>query len=86
MNNDNYSQYNFISNVNAGQILPPKWDTVNQLHISKEITKPKYDGYYSDLTLDEVISVSQNKDSVRNQSSVISKSKSFSVLGLSKEK
>ena len=88
MNNDNYSQYNFISNVNAGQILPPKWGIQIPISytFSKEITKPKYDGYYSDLTLDEVISVSQNKDSVRNQSSVISKSKSFSVLGLSKRK
>ena len=87
MNNDNYSQYNFISNVNAGQILPPKWGIQIPISytFSKEITKPKYDGYYSDLTLDEVISVSQNKDSVRNQSSVISKSKSFSVLGLSKK-
>ena len=88
LNNDNYSQYNFISNINAGQVLPQKWGVQMPISytFSKEITKPKYDGYYSDLSLDEVISVSQNQDSVRNQSSVISKSKSFSVLGLSKSK
>ena len=41
MNNDNYSQYNFISNVNAGQILPPKWGIQIPISytFSKEITK-----------------------------------------------
>ena len=86
--NENYSQYSLVTNVNAGQLLPESWGL--QIPISytnsKEISKPKYDSYYDDLELSSVLDVTQNKDSVLSQSKMLSNSKSFSILGLSKRK
>ena len=48
--------------------------------------KPKYDSYYNDLELDKILDITENRDSVLNQSRLISNSKSFSILGLSKRK
>jgi cell surface protein SprA len=66
VNNDNYSQYNFISNVNAGQVLPPKWGVQIPISytFSKEITKPKYDGYYMNyhIVLQLNLGLSYNSD------------------------
>ncbi|MAT79906.1 MAG: cell surface protein SprA [Flavobacteriales bacterium] len=87
-NNENYSQYSLVTNLNAGQLLPENWGI--QIPISytssKEISKPKYDSYYDDIQLNNILDIIQNKDSVINQSKVMSNSKSFSVLGLSKRK
>ena len=86
--NDSYHQFNFISNINAGQLLPEKWG-INipvSYTYSEEITKPKYDSFYDDIELDNVLELSNNKDSILNQSQILSSSKSFSVLGLSKKK
>ena len=46
--NENYSQYSFITNVNAGQLFPEKWGLQIPLSYthSQELTKPKYDSYY----------------------------------------
>ena len=86
--NENYTQYSLVTNVNAGQLLPQSWGM--QIPISytnsKEISKPKYDSYYDDLELNSILDITQNKDSVINQSKMLSNSKSFSILGLSKIK
>ena len=86
--NDSYKQFNFISNINAGQLLPEDWG-INipvSYTYSEEITKPKYDSFYDDIELNKVLDLSNNKDSIVNQSQILSNSKSFSVLGLSKKK
>ena len=86
--NDSYKQFNFISNINAGQLLPEDWG-INipvSYTYSEEITKPKYDSFYDDIELNKVLDLSNNKDSILNQSQILSNSKSFSVLGLSKKK
>ena len=86
--NENYSQYSFITNVNAGQLFPEEWGLQIPLSYthSQELTKPKYDSYYNDLDLDKILDITENRDSILNQSRLISNSKSFSILGLSKRK
>ena len=86
--NDSYKQFNFITNVNAGQLLPENWAINIPLSYtySEELTKPKYDSFYNDIELNKVLDLSNNKDSIINQSQILSRSKSFSVLGLSKKK
>ena len=86
--NDSYQQFNFISNINAGQLLPEKWGVNIPLSYtySEEITKPKYDSFYDDIELNKVLELSNNNDSILSQSQILSNSKSFSVLGLSKKK
>ena len=86
--NDSYKQFNFITNVNAGQLLPENWSINIPLSYtySEELTKPKYDSFYNDIELNKVLDLSNNKDSIINQSQILSRSKSFSVLGLSKKK
>ena len=86
--NENYSQYSLVTNINAGQLFPEKWGL--QIPISytysEEITKPKYDSYYNDIELNDILDITNNRDSIMNQSTILSNSKSFSVLGLSKRK
>ena len=84
--NENYNQYNFVTSVNAGQLLPKKWRINIPLSytFSEEVSKPKYDSFHNDLDLNNLIDISENKDSIMNQSSLISTSKSFSLIGLSK--
>ena len=86
--NENYNQYNFVTNVNAGQLLPKKWGINVPLSytFSEEVSKPKYDSFHNDLELNNLIDISENKDSIMNQSSLVSTSKSFSLIGLSKDK
>ena len=86
--NENYNQYNFVTNVNAGQLLPKKWGVNVPLSytFSEEVSKPKYDSFHNDLELNNLIDISENKDSIMNQSSLVSTSKSFSLIGLSKDK
>ena len=86
--NDSHQQFNFISNINAGQLLPEKWGVNIPLSYtySEEITKPKYDSFYDDIELNKVLELSNNNDSILSQSQILSNSKSFSVLGLSKKK
>ena len=86
--NENYNQYNFVTNVNAGQLLPKKWGVNVPLSytFSEEVSKPKYDSFHNDLELNDLINISENKDSIMNQSSLVSTSKSFSLIGLSKNR
>ena len=86
--NENYNQYNFVTNVNAGQLLPKKWGVNVPLSytFSEEVSKPKYDSFHNDLELNDLIDISENKDSIMNQSSLVSTSKSFSLIGLSKNR
>jgi cell surface protein SprA len=64
--NENYKQYSLVTNLNAGQLLPEKWGV--QIPISytnsREISKPKYDSYYDDIQLNNILDITQNKDSV----------------------
>ena len=53
---------------------------------SEEVSKPKYDSFHNDLELNNLIDISENKDSIMNQSSLVSTSKSFSLIGLSKNR
>ena len=87
-NNENYSQYSVVTNINAGQLLPENWGLQIPLSYTytEEITKPKYDSYYNDIELDDILDITNNRDSIMNQSTMLSNSKSFSVLGLSKRK
>jgi cell surface protein SprA len=86
--NENYSQYSLVTNINAGQLLPKNWGLQIPLSYTytEEITKPKYDSYYNDIELNDILDITNNRDSIMNQSTILSNSKSFSVLGLSKRK
>ena len=68
--------------------MPEKWGVNIPLSYtySEEITKPKYDSFYDDIELNKVLELSNNNDSILSQSQILSNSKSFSVLGLSKKK
>ena len=58
--NENYNQYNFVTNVNAGQLLPKKWGVNVPLSytFSEEVSKPKYDSFHNDLELNNLIDIS----------------------------
>ncbi|CDF77948.1 gliding motility-related SprA protein [Formosa agariphila KMM 3901] len=79
-------QYDLVTNVNLGQLLPKKWGVQLPFNygISEEKITPKYDEYYQDLELDAILNNTNNKDSVLNVNENYTKRKSINFIGVRK--
>ncbi|MGB2171719.1 MAG: cell surface protein SprA [Flavobacteriaceae bacterium] len=82
-------QYDLVSSVNAGQLLPQKWQVnlpVNYSIGETQIT-PEYDPFYQDLRLDDRLSVAPTKEArqaIKQQAVDYTKRKSISFIGVRK--
>ena len=82
-------QYDFISNLNLGQLAPPKWGLQIPLSFASGETfiTPKYDPFYEDLKLEDRLETSDRRsqrDSIRNQAIDYTNRKSVSLIGVRK--
>jgi len=82
-------QYNVVTNVNIGQLLPKKWGVQLPFNYGQgeEIITPKYDQFYKDLTLDSRIEAADSKaekDAVKEQSEDYTKRQSINFIGVRK--
>ncbi|MDW5287327.1 cell surface protein SprA [Formosa sp. PL04] len=79
-------QYDLVTNVNLGQLLPKKWGVQVPFNFgqSEETITPKYDEYYQDLELDAILDNTNNKDSVLNVNENYTKRKSINFIGVRK--
>ncbi|MEC8599227.1 MAG: cell surface protein SprA, partial [Bacteroidota bacterium] len=82
-------QYDFISNLNLGQLAPSKWGLQIPLSFSSGETfiTPKYDPFYQDLKLEDRLETSERRsqrDSIRNQAIDYTNRKSVSLIGVRK--
>ena len=77
-------QYDMVSNVNLGQLLPNKWGLQLPMNfgVGETIITPEYDPFYEDLKLDERLetaSRTSQRDSIRNQAIDYTRRKSISL-------
>ncbi|WP_159021885.1 cell surface protein SprA [Formosa sp. L2A11] len=79
-------QYDLVANVNVGQLLPEKWGVQIPFTygVSEETSTPKYDEYYQDIKLDDILATTNNKDSVLNVNQDYTKRKSINFIGVRK--
>ena len=88
---EDVKQYDVVTNVNVGQLLPKKWGIQIPFNYgqSEELITPKYDQYYKDLTLDsrlEAANSNAEKEQIRQQSEDYTKRQSVNFIGVRKNR
>lgn len=88
---EDLKQYNVVTNVNLGKLLPPKWG-VNlpfNYSIGEEISTPKYDPYYQDIELDQLLDNTTDeaeRENMRRRAVDYTKRSSINFIGVRKER
>ena len=88
---EDLQQYDVVTNVNMGQLLPKNWGVKVPVNYSRgeELITPKYDQEFLDVELDtrlENIQDPEERDRVEKQSQSYTKRQSINVIGLRKER
>ncbi len=88
---DDVFQYDVVTNVNAGQLLPKKWGVQLPLNyaIGVESITPKFDPLFEDVELDTVLenAVSdEERDNIKDYAVDYTKRQSFNAIGIRKER
>jgi cell surface protein SprA len=84
-------QYNVVSNVNLGKLLPKKWGITLPFNygVGEETITPKYDPFYQDIELDQLLDVTQDeaeKRNIKNRAIDYTKRTSINFIGVKKER
>lgn len=84
-------QYNIVTNVNVGKLLPKKWGINLPFNygVGEEIITPEYDPYQQDVKLDQMIDLAETqeeKDNIRDRAIDYTKTKSINFIGVKKER
>ena len=90
-NREDMKQYDVITNVNAGQLLPEKWglQIPVSFNIGETFITPEYDPFYQDILLQDRLDASKRssqRDSINQQAIDYTKRKSISLIGVRKNK
>ncbi len=88
---EDFQQYDVVTNINAGQLLPQSWGIKIPFNYSRgeELVTPKYDQQYLDLELQtrlDGITDAAERAKVKEQSEIYTKRQSVNVIGLRKER
>ncbi|AUP81582.1 T9SS outer membrane translocon Sov/SprA [Flavivirga eckloniae] len=86
---EDVQQYDVVTNVNIGQLLPKKWGVQLPFNYgqSEELITPKYDQFYKDLTLDsrlQAADTKEEKDRIKEQSEDYTRRQSINFIGVRK--
>ena len=84
-------QYNIVTNLNVGKLLPKKWGLNVPFNFStgEEIVTPEYDPFNQDIRLEQLINVTQDqakKDNIRDRAIEYTKTKSINFIGVRKDR
>ena len=84
-------QYDLVTNVNVGQLLPKKWGVQIPVNYSRgeQLITPQFDPLNQDLELETVLNNAPNeteRERIENRSTDYTKRESISVIGLRKER
>ena len=88
---EDLKQYDFVTNMNIGQLLPKKWGLEIPFNYgqSEDMITPEYDQQYKDLKLqsrlDAAIS-SSDRERIKSQSEDYTKRKSINFIGVRKQR
>ena len=82
-------QYDVVSTVNAGQLLPQKWGINLPVSYSVGETQitPEYDPFYQDLRLEDRLAATNNaqeRKAIKRQAIDYTKRKNISLIGVRK--
>ena len=88
---EDVKQYDVVTNVNLGQLLPKKWGVQLPFNYaqSEELVTPKYDQFYKDLTLQSRLDAAnseQEKETIRQNSDDYTKRQSINFIGVRKNR
>ncbi|MGY5846313.1 T9SS outer membrane translocon Sov/SprA [Salegentibacter sp. HM20] len=88
---EDLQQYDVVTNLNMGQLLPSKWGLRIPVNYSRgeELITPKYDQEFLDLELEtrlRDIQDASERDRVKKQSQSYTKRQNISVIGLRKDR
>ena len=84
-------QYNFVTTINAGKLLPKTWH-INlpfSYSVGEEIITPEYDPFYQDVQLDQITDLATTdaeRENVKNRAIDYTKIKSINFIGVKKER
>ncbi|KGO96573.1 T9SS outer membrane translocon Sov/SprA [Flavobacterium enshiense] len=84
-------QYNVVTNVNVGKLLPKKWGITIPFNyaVGEETITPKYDPFYQDIELEELLDVTQDpaeRDNIEERAIDYTKRTSINFIGVKKER
>jgi len=84
-------QYDFISNINIGQLFPKTWGLNIPFNYGQgeEFITPEFDQQYRDINLNSRIDLAETqeeKDKILNQSQDYTKRKSINLIGVNKQR
>ena len=84
-------QYNIVTNINFGKLLPVKWGINLPFNyaVGEEKITPEFDPFSPDLKLRESIDIASNKaerDNIENRAINYTKRKSINFIGVRKQK
>ena len=88
---EDIQQYNIVTNLNLGKLLPPKWgiNVPFNYAIGEEIITPEYDPFNQDIKLKQLLDETTNqdeKDNIRNRAIDYTKRKSINFIGVRKDR
>lgn len=84
-------QYDIVTNFNLGKLLPNKWGVNLPFNyaIGEELITPKFDPYYQDIELQQLIDVTENqtdKDNIEARAVDYTKRQSINFIGVRKDR
>jgi len=88
---EDLQQYDIVTNVNVGQLLPDKWGINIPFNYSRgeELITPKYDQEFLDLELEtrlmDIVDPGE-RERVKEQSQIYTRRQSVNVIGLRKDR
>jgi cell surface protein SprA len=88
---EDVKQYDIVSNFNVGQLLPKKWkfNLPFNYAVGEQIITPKYDPFYQDLELKEVVAAESDankKAEIENRAIDYTKRTSVNFIGVKKDR
>ena len=88
---EDIQQYNIVTNLNLGKLLPPKWGINLPFNyaIGEEVITPEYDPFNQDIKLDQLLRETTNeaeKDNIRTRAIDYTKRKSINFIGVRKDR
>ena len=88
---EDVKQYDIVTNMNLGQLLPKKWGIQLPFNygIGEEIITPEYDQFYRDLKLDSRLEAAESDDereTILEQSEDYTKRRSINFIGVRKNR
>ena len=84
-------QYDVVTNINLGKLLPENWglQIPLNLNLGETFIRPEYDPFYQDIQLQDRLDASKRisqRDSINQQAIDYTKRKSISLIGVRKNK